>query len=146
MTPEQIKRVRPSEGWARHERRRKAAERRTATPLLQTLKTEVPPDPRSKAWITVNGVIQKKFVDQPDLLTLFRRQNPFFRRFFNGRYDISMGIGPSNFETLVQEYLNDPNSPSYNPDLFDHAAPILRTITAETDRMSPSKRGTGARK
>ncbi len=131
---------------AKHESRRKAAERRTATHLLQTLKTEIPPDPRSRAWTTINGVIQKTFGEQTDLLTLFRRQNPFFRRFFDGRYDISMGIGPSNFETLVQEYLNDSNSPSYNPDLFDRAAPILRTITAETDRMSPSKRGTGTRR
>lgn len=142
MTPEQIKRVHPSDGWAKHERRRKTAERRTATHLLQTLKTEIPPDPRSRAWTTINGVIQKTFGDQPGLLTLFRRQNPFFRRFFDGRYDISMGIGPSNFETLVQEYLNDSNSPSYNPDLFDNAAPILRTITAETQKLAPrSKSG-----
>ncbi len=128
MSPE--KRVRPSDGWAKHERRRKAAERKTASPVQPSV--EIAPDPRSQTWTHVSAVIQRKFDEQPDLLKLFRRRKPFFRRFFDGRYDISTGRGTGKFDQLLQEYLNDASSPRYNPDLFDRAGPILMTITAET--------------
>ncbi|MBI2026010.1 MAG: hypothetical protein HYT06_01370 [Candidatus Levybacteria bacterium] len=139
MTPE-FKKAKPSAGWAKHERRRKAAEKKAAVFIAPTTPTEVPPDPRTQAWIEISGTIQRTFDDQPDLLMLFRRKKGgFFREFFDGRYDKSMGKGSERFDALTDKYLN-PNSASYNPDLFDRAGPILMVITAETDRMSQAKR------
>lgn len=146
MSPE-FSRVRQSKGFAKHERQRKADDRKTAATLMQSqTPVETPPNPRLQAWESINGTIQRSFEDQPDLIKLFRKEKPFFRRFFEGRYDISIGIGPTNFQALVNEYLEDQNSAKYNPNLFDQAAPILRTITAETDRLSPAKRLGGIRK
>ncbi len=146
MSPE-FSRVRQSKGFAKHERRRKADDRKTAATLMQAqTPIETPPNPRLQAWKSMTGTIEKTFEDQPDLLTLFRRKKPFFREFFDGRYDISMGIGPTNFQAFVHKHLEDQNSPKYNPNLFDQAAPILRTITAETNRLSPAKRLGGIRK
>lgn len=93
---------------------------------------------RDPEWSSMKTTINRKFKTEPELRRLFRQrqQAPFFRAFFRGRLDITLGRGSEQFDTLIDRYLN-PNLPTYNPDLFDIAAPILKTITAETQKLAP---------
>ncbi len=98
-------------------------------------KEQIVKDPE---WHAVKTAVARKLSTKPQLLRFFRsrRQTPFFKEFFRGRLDMAQGRGSEKFDALTNGYLN-PDSPTYNPELFDYAGPILMVITAETQQFAP---------
>lgn len=137
MTPE-IRRVRPTRGWAKHVSRTKAAERKITT-LATTVFTR-PEDPSQRHWELIEGAVKRNFIEDERMLENFRKHKRFFRRFTNGRRAIELNLDATDFTRLQDEYLNNPSSPSYNPTFWDRVSPILKLITAETSKLSTRKR------
>jgi len=133
MSP-RIERAKTSKGWATHERRRKAAERRIAESAT-TVFTQ-PEDPSQRHWESIEGTVRRSFDEDDAMLRLFKKHKGFFRRFTDGRRAVELNLDSSDYVRLQDEYLNNPTSPSYNLDFWDRVSPILRLITAETSKLS----------
>ena len=125
---------RPSHGWAKHERERKAAKRKNFPPQPPVAEES----PADIHWRFIQGTVTRAFHENPEMLKLFGGNGKFFRRFCDGRRQITLGLGSDIQDGIVEEYFQKPDSPTYNrkkSDFFDKAGPILQVITAETAKI-----------
>ena len=114
-------------------------ERESHRHILPGQRPERPLSPTQRDWKTVQTTIKNNFREDLEMLRLFRRKKPFFKEFFMASRELDVEKKPGRFQTLQAKYLNEPSLPTYNPDLFNIAGPILKGITAET--VTFSKRG-----
>ena len=135
--PVEIVRVRPSEGWATHKRRKKAAERKALPPKAESTKLPKPEDPAVRHWKNIVSAIGATFHQDQQMLELFNKNNKFFRRFASGRRNVTLGLNTSDYQEMVEVYFTE-DSPRYNKrysEVISTGGPILQLITSETSRL-----------
>ena len=123
-----------SSGFRRHIRREKEKTRRSAA-IIQPSRRFETENPADLHWNTIQTIITNSLNDNRDMIRLFKGNKLFFREFYDGRREKTLTGKSDNFERLQYEHLEDSSSPKYDPEFFDQAGPILKIITAETDKL-----------
>lgn len=126
MSPErQPERKRPSVGWRKHERNRKAGERRNQP--LQAVSAE---DRINRfalpSWERIEGKIELTMHNNADQYTLSFRHRRVLREFYDARYAIATGGDKKLYEEFIEKYGENEKLMS---DLTPHFTLIRDSIT-----------------
>ena len=98
-----------------------------------------PEDPAVTYWNNIVKSVPKAPDINSEQLELFNKNKKFFRRFAIGRRAVILHNDTKDYENLVNTYFKE-DSPIYKPryaKLIDKTAPILKSITAETAKLTP---------
>ena len=128
MPPErQPERKRPSHGWAVHERRRKAEERKSQ-PTQIVGQTERINKFATPSWEDMSGKFRFTMYNNPKLYTLYLKHRSVIREFYTAIYDMATGRGTEKRDEFIRDYTQKEDSEKYNPELIDKLAPHLSLV------------------
>jgi len=131
-------------GWAKHERRRKAEERRNQPLSLQYSTPEEKQRRLTTAsWAAVRGLLNMETARIPLLHSIYEEISVIdeygndgpTRKIIKGYYDASYkdatngdGFGTNNRSEFRKQYAQNKTSENYNPLMITRAEPLLKMI------------------
>lgn len=104
MSPErQPERKRPSKGWAKHERNRKAEERRAQALLVTSIEDRINRF-ALPSWERMEGIIELRMHNNSEQYVLSLKHRRVLREFYDARYAIATGGDKALYEEFIDKY------------------------------------------
>jgi hypothetical protein len=126
MSPERRNdgiRKRPSRGWAKHERERKASERREGV-ISQQEKAKQFAVP---SWEEMSQIFELRMYNDEVQYVRYFKHRGILREFYDGVYKMATGQGTDDRNKFMERYTS-PSSKDYNPRLIDELSGHLSLI------------------